>query len=160
MYPQESSPFLIQPSPHFFGHSSPQPYILVVNHEAYRPNLQPLIHAPTFMLVCTKTSLFGDQSGSLKDQFKGPKPSKDKIQLDSISPSYGELFPKLVENHLITPIHLSPLKPLFPKWYDTNTHCDFHCGNPRHSIKNCIALKNRVQDLIQARLMKFETLDE
>ena len=39
-------------------------------------------------------------------------------------------------------------------------HCDFHYGNLEHSIENCIALKNRVQDLIQVGLVEFETLDE
>ena len=58
------------------------------------------------------------------------------------------------------PIHLMPLKPPFSKWYDANTHCDFHCGNPGHSIENCIALKNRVQDLIQVGSLELETSDE
>ena len=57
-------------------------------------------------------------------------------------------------------IHLPPLKPSFLKWYDANVHCDFHYENPRHSIENCTSLKNRVQDLIQVGLVKFETSDE
>ena len=65
-----------------------------------------------------------------------------------------------MESRLITPIHLPPLKPPFPRWYDPNTHCDFHCGNPGHSIKNCTALKNKVQDLKQVGSMEFETSDE
>ena len=65
-----------------------------------------------------------------------------------------------MESHLITPIHLPPLKPPFPRWYDPNTHCNFHCGNPGHSIENCTALKNRVQDLIQVGSVELETSNE
>ena len=65
-----------------------------------------------------------------------------------------------MESRLISPIHLLPLKPPFPKWYDANTHCDFHCGNPRHSIENCTALKNKVRDLIQVRSVELETSNE
>ena len=65
-----------------------------------------------------------------------------------------------MESHLITPIHLPPLKPPFLKWYDPNTHYDFHCGNPGHLIENCIALKNRVQDLIQVGSVELETSNE
>ena len=53
-----------------------------------------------------------------------------------------------------------PLKPPFPKLYDANTHCHFNCGNPGHSIENCTALKNRVQDLIQVGSMELETSNE
>ena len=151
---------LIQPSLHLFPHPSPQPYISFTNHKGYRPNLRPLMHALAFMPVCTKTSSFGDQSSNSKDQLKRLKTSKDKIRKDLISLSYAELFPKLVKNCLITPIHLPTLKPSFPKWYDANMHCDYHCGNPEHSIENCTALKNIVQNLIQAGLVKCETSNE
>ena len=39
VYPQESSLSLIQPSPHFFPHPRPRPYVSIVNNKAYRPNL-------------------------------------------------------------------------------------------------------------------------
>ena len=58
------------------------------------------------------------------------------------------------------PIHLPPFKPPFLKWYDANAHCDFHCGNLGHSIENCVALKNKVQDLIQVGLVELKTSDE
>ena len=65
-----------------------------------------------------------------------------------------------MESRLIAPIHLPSLKPPFPRWYDANTHCDFHCGNPGHSIENCTTLKNKVQDLIQVGSVELETSNE
>ena len=84
----------------------------------------------------------------------------DRIRWDPISSLYSELFPKLLKSYLITPIHLPPLEPPFPRWYDSNAHCDFHCGNPKHSIENCTLFKNRVQDFIQAGLLKSKTSNE
>ena len=85
---------------------------------------------------------------------EGPKASMDRIRWDPISFSYAELFPKLMKDRLITLIHLLPLKPPFPRLYDTNAHCDFHGENPGHSIENYTAFKNKVQDLVQAELVK------
>ena len=39
-------------------------------------------------------------------------------------------------------------------------HCDFHYGNPVHSIENCTSFKNIVQDLIQAGLVESKTSNE
>ena len=65
-----------------------------------------------------------------------------------------------MESRLITLIHLPPLKPSFSKWYDANTHYDFHCENPEHSIENCTTLMNRVQDLIQVGSVELEISEE
>ena len=60
---------------------------------------------------------------------------------------------------LIAPIHLPPLKPPFPKWYDENAQCSYHDGNRGHSTKNCTTLKYKVQELIKAEKVTFEDTD-
>ncbi|EOY09138.1 Uncharacterized protein TCM_024532 [Theobroma cacao] len=39
------------------------------------------------------------------------------------------------------PVHFNSLKPLYPKWYDANAHCDYHYGIQGHSTENCTAQK-------------------
>ena len=56
--------------------------------------------------------------------------SVDKSKLTLIPISYTKLFPRLVQSHLILLVHMQPFKPIFPKWYNANTHCDYHaCHN-------------------------------
>ena len=160
MHPQEFSPSLTQPFPHFGQHPNPRPSIPIASNKACRPNLRHSLDTPKTVPVHTKASLSSNQSSSLEHHLKGSKAGTDRIRWDPISSSYVKLFSKLMESRLITSIHMSPLKPSFPRWYDANTHCDFHCGNPGHSIENCIALKNRVQDLIQVGLVELEASDE
>ena len=54
---------------------------------------------------------------------------------------------------------MAPLRPPFPRWYNAHTRCDYHAGNPGHSTENCIALKHKVQDLINDGKLNFEDLD-
>ncbi|XP_012461287.1 uncharacterized protein LOC105781298 [Gossypium raimondii] len=51
---------------------------------------------------------------------------------------------------------MAPLKPPYPKWYDPNTSCMYHTGNQGHSTENCLAFKRRVQDLIDASILRFD----
>ena len=54
---------------------------------------------------------------------------------------------------------MARLRPLFPRWYNAHTRCDYHSGNPGHPTKNCTALKYRVQELINDGKLTFEDLD-
>ena len=125
-----------------------------------RSNLQPpkctLESAP----IRTKTPLSSNPSSSSENYPEIPKAYMDRIQWDPIFSLYVELFPNLLKSRLITPIHLPPLEPPFPRWYDSNAHYDFHYGNPGHSIENCTSFKNRVQDLIKTGLIKSKTSNE
>ncbi|KAA3483834.1 gag/pol polyprotein [Gossypium australe] len=85
------------------------------------------------------------------------RPNPEKPRLTPIPVSYGELCPKLLEKQLISPHYMAPLKPPYPKWYDPNTSCMYHGGNQWHSTENCIAFKKRVQDLIDAGILRFDS---
>ena len=50
---------------------------------------------------------------------------------------------------------LTPMEPPYPRWYDTNTSCDYHYGIKGHSKENCQALKNQVQALKNAGYVNF-----
>ena len=54
---------------------------------------------------------------------------------------------------------MAPLRPSFPRWYNAHTRCDYHAKNPDHPMKNCIAFKYKVKDLINDGKLKFEDLE-
>lgn len=43
----------------------------------------------------------------------------------------------------------------YPLGYDANADCEFHVGAPGHTIENCYAFQNRVQDLNEAKVVTF-----
>ncbi|KAL5186965.1 hypothetical protein HKD37_05G012708 [Glycine soja] len=48
------------------------------------------------------------------------------------------------------------LEPPFPKWYDPNATCKYHGGVPGHSVEKCLALKYKVQHLMDAGWLTFQ----
>ena len=131
-----------------------------ISNRAYHPNLCPSMHAPMTTLAGVRMSRPVNQSSSLREQPKEQKISKDRTRLDLIPLSYTELFPKLLEKGLIKPIRLPLLRSPFPKWYKADARCDYHAGNPGHSLENCTALKYKVQELIQDGKVKFDEQDK
>ena len=111
--------------------------------------------SPAFMT----TSRLVDQPSGSRGKHCGQKIDKDKPRWDPIPITYTEMFPKLVEIDHIEPVQLAPLKPLFPRWYNAHTRCDYHGGNPGHPTENYTALKYKVRDLINDGKLEFEDLD-
>ena len=138
----------------------PQPFTQTISHlprKTNRPNLwRPTPTAPpTFMT----TSRPADQPSDSRNKHCRQKIDKDKPRWDPIPITYTELFPKLVEIGHIEPVQLVPLRPSFSKWYNAHTRCDYHFGNPGHSIENCTAFKRKVRDLINEGKLKFKKSD-
>ncbi|KAH1188572.1 hypothetical protein GmHk_U059408 [Glycine max] len=75
-------------------------------------------------------------------------PPKDNFP--PIPMAYSELWPSLLENHLVVAI------PGKPKWYDPGAKCVYHSGVPRHNIDSCIPFKYKVQHLISAGWLSFQ----
>uniref|UniRef100_A0A9I9E4J9 Uncharacterized protein n=1 Tax=Cucumis melo TaxID=3656 RepID=A0A9I9E4J9_CUCME len=48
----------------------------------------------------------------------------------------------------------------YPKWYDSNARCDYHTRGAGHLTENCLALKRKVQFLINTRLLSFKKAGE
>ena len=63
---------------------------------------------------------------------------------------------QLIVNHRL----LKSLKLPFPKWYDPNTHCDYHTRILSHSIENCILFKYNMQGLVRSGALNFDRKDE
>ena len=87
------------------------------------------------------------------------RPQQEKFKPDPIPMTYTKLYPKLVQDGLLSPVDIPPLQPPYLRWYNENVHCDYHFGNKGYFIENCMALKRRVQDLIKKRELTFEDED-
>ncbi|KAH1205558.1 hypothetical protein GmHk_16G046237 [Glycine max] len=70
--------------------------------------------------------------------------------------TYGELLPSLIANQLAVVVPGKILQSLFPKWYNPSATCAYHGGTLGHSIEQCLALKSKVQSLIEAGWLTFQ----
>ncbi|KAH1254260.1 hypothetical protein GmHk_04G010734 [Glycine max] len=70
--------------------------------------------------------------------------------------TYEDLFSSLITNHLAVVTPEKVLQPPFPKWYDPNATCKYHGGVPGHSVEKCLALKYKVQHLIDVGWLTFQ----
>ncbi|KAL5158615.1 hypothetical protein HKD37_15G043048 [Glycine soja] len=78
---------------------------------------------------------------------------------DNFSPipmAYSELWPSLLENHLVVAIPGKVFQPPYPKWYDPGAKCVYHSGAPGHNIDSCIPFKYKVQHLISVGWLAFQ----
>ncbi|KAK2362124.1 hypothetical protein QL285_087213 [Trifolium repens] len=87
-----------------------------------------------------------------------PQRAQQRVKkvFDPIPVSYGELLPYLVNNGMVVPIALLPRNPHFPAWYDPKAKCAYHADAEGHSTDNCRAFKNKVQELIEQKLLTFQ----
>ena len=69
---------------------------------------------------------------------------------------YTDLLRSLIANQMavVTPgkIYQSP----FPQWYNPNATCAYHRRVSGHSIEQCVALKHKVQSLIDMGWLIFQ----
>jgi len=70
--------------------------------------------------------------------------------------TYEDLLPSLIANQMAVITLGKMYQPPFPKWYDPNATCTYHGNTPGHSIEKCLALKYRVQHLIDAGWLTFQ----
>ncbi|KAH1202532.1 hypothetical protein GmHk_17G048979 [Glycine max] len=70
--------------------------------------------------------------------------------------TYEDLLPSLIANHLAVVTPGRVLEPPFPKWYDPNATCKYHGGAPGHSVEKCLALKYKVQHLMDDGWLTFQ----
>ena len=84
-----------------------------------RPNLRQL--KPTAPPAFRTTSRPADLPSASRGKPNGQKIENDKPRWDPIPITYAELFPKLVRSGHIELVQFAPLKPPFPRWYNTYT---------------------------------------
>ncbi|GKU94816.1 hypothetical protein SLEP1_g8253 [Rubroshorea leprosula] len=80
---------------------------------------------------------------------------KVRQYFDKLPLSYTEVFQRLVVANLVTPAPMVPIKPPFPMWYNPQARCEYHSEGVGHDLENCLALRHRVQDLIEAKELQI-----
>ena len=71
--------------------------------------------------------------------------------LDIVPMTYGQLL-KL---SLVEPKPLKHVIPPYSMDFNPNVQCDYHAGALGHSIEDCRAFKENVQDLLDAKAINF-----
>ncbi|KAL5191078.1 hypothetical protein HKD37_04G010404 [Glycine soja] len=77
-------------------------------------------------------------------------------QFSPIPMAYSELWPSLLENHLVVAIPGKVFQSPYPKWYNSNAMCAYHSGAPGHNIDSCLPFKYKVQHLINVGWLSFQ----
>ncbi|KAL5179732.1 hypothetical protein HKD37_01G000987 [Glycine soja] len=81
-------------------------------------------------------------------------PPKD--ELSPVPMAYSELWPSLLENHLVVAIPGKVFQPPYPKWYNSNATCAYHSGALGQNIDSCLPFKYKAQHLINVGWLSFQ----
>ncbi|KAH1055954.1 hypothetical protein J1N35_034019 [Gossypium stocksii] len=84
------------------------------------------------------------------------KQNTEKLKFTPIPMTYGELYKSLFDAYVVSPFYLKLMQPPYPKWYDTNTQCEYYVGIVGHSIENYTSFKRLVERLIKVGVVKFD----
>ncbi|XP_050889414.1 uncharacterized protein LOC127094647 [Lathyrus oleraceus] len=82
----------------------------------------------------------------------------ERATFNPIPMSYTELYPSLLQKGLVVPRPMGPPPDRLPPWYNPNAHCPFHEGAPGHDLESCYALKHRVRELIESKILSFKDM--
>ncbi|XP_050919635.1 uncharacterized protein LOC127137195 [Lathyrus oleraceus] len=82
----------------------------------------------------------------------------ERATFNPIPMSYTELYPSLLQNGLVVPRPLGPPPDRLPPWYNPNAHCPFHEGAPGDDLEGCYALKHRVRELVESKILSFKDM--
>ncbi|XP_050916145.1 uncharacterized protein LOC127131260 [Lathyrus oleraceus] len=82
----------------------------------------------------------------------------ERATFNPILMSYTELYPSLLQKGLVVSRPMGPPPDRLPPWYNPNAHCPFHEGAPGHDLEGCYALKHRVRELIESKILSFKDM--
>lgn len=74
--------------------------------------------------------------------------------------SYDQILPYLTRKGWVELKALAPMIPPYPPNFDENSRCGYNDGSLGYTINNCNALKYKVQEFIDAKLLTFKELDQ
>ena len=81
---------------------------------------------------------------------------RPRREYSRLSMTLSQILPQLLSTNLVT-IKEAPkvVNTASPK-YNPNARCAYHSDSPGHTTDDCWALRNKVQDLIDAKEIQFE----
>ncbi|XP_058783769.1 uncharacterized protein LOC131658498 [Vicia villosa] len=95
------------------------------------------------------------QHGQRSNNDRYPPRTRPHRKIDPIPMTYAQVLQHLLKIEKIT-LRDAPNAPdtQSPN-YNANARCAFHSGAPGHDTERCIALKNKVQDLLDQKIIQF-----
>ncbi|XP_058783966.1 uncharacterized protein LOC131658717 [Vicia villosa] len=95
------------------------------------------------------------QHGQRSNNDRYPPRTRPHRKIDPIPMTYAQVLQDLLKIEKIT-LRDAPNAPdtQSPN-YNANARCAFHSGAAGHDIERCIALKNKVQDLLDQKIIQF-----
>ncbi|XP_050897670.1 uncharacterized protein LOC127104530 [Lathyrus oleraceus] len=82
----------------------------------------------------------------------------DRETFNPIPMSYTKIYPYLLQKGLVVPRPMGPPPDRLHPWYNPNPHCPFHEGSPGHDLQGSYALKHRVRELIDRKILSFRDM--
>jgi hypothetical protein len=73
--------------------------------------------------------------------------------------SQTEIYRQLVAKGLIRPMPAHPRVPPYPAWYNPKTRCAYHGNVPGHYTEDCVRLRQRIYELINAGSIKLNLVE-
>ena len=72
----------------------------------------------------------------------------------------AEVLPHLLRSNFATLKEAPKIRNTTSPQYNPNAWCAYHFENPGHDTNDCWALRNKVQDLIEAKEIDFDALEK
>ena len=104
----------------------------------------------------TQTRLAGNAHLGVDSNAARNFPPRPTQEFAPIPMTYNDLLPSIIANQMAV---ISPGKifqPPFPRWYNPNATSTYHGKTPGHSAEQFVALKHKVQSLIEAGWLTFQ----
>lgn len=80
------------------------------------------------------------------------------MKYDSLHVPYIQILPYMIHQGWVTPKAFPPPITPYPPNFDANTKYEYHGGTPDHTTDNSKALKYKVQELINSKLLTFKEM--
>ena len=88
---------------------------------------------------------------STQQRSNQPRTERPVRQFTRINMTLSQVLPHLLRSNLVT-LKEAPKNPnTTSPHYHPNARCAYHSESPGHDTNNCWALKNKVQDLLEAK---------
>lgn len=74
---------------------------------------------------------------------------------DPLLMTYSQVLQHLLQLKLVNLRGMPPPSERLHTGYNPNAHCEFHSGGIGHDMENCWALKYKVQELLDSKVIQF-----
>jgi hypothetical protein len=74
--------------------------------------------------------------------------------------SQAEIYKQLVAGGMLGPVPTQPWNPPYPTWYNPSVKCAYHSDVTGHSTEECIRLRQKIYELINAGSIKLNPVEQ